>query len=171
MREQIELLNACREVSAATRHLAAESELAELRLDLERLAGRGAGGDDAKGDGRQVGAKGLYSREVAMPRPPSKITSELSERTAGRGSEALIDVVVELEGASGDEPSADALRKAFKQTATPVVEKITNLGGEVTGEAWINQTLRARLPASSVRLLSDLDEVTAVDVPHRLAFD
>lgn len=106
-----------------------------------------------------------------MPRPPSKITSELSERAAGGGSEALIDVVVELEGASGDEPSADALRRAFKQAATPVVETIANLGGEVTGEAWINQTLRAKLPAKSVRRLSDLDEVTAVDVPHRLTFD
>lgn len=49
VREQIELLNAWREVSVATRHLAAESELAELRLDLERLAGRGAGVTTQKG--------------------------------------------------------------------------------------------------------------------------
>jgi hypothetical protein len=72
---------------------------------------------------------------------------------------------VELGGASRDKSSADALREAFRQAATPVAEAINNLGGEVTGEAWINQTLRARLPAKSVGRLSDVDEVRAVAVP------
>ena len=64
---------------------------------------------------------------------------------------------------------AIALRKeAFSHDVVPVEEAVTKVGGEVVGHAWINQTVRARVPAHGLEQLSELDEVAVLDVPHTL---
>jgi hypothetical protein len=80
-------------------------------------------------------------------------------------------VIVELEPPSPERVSADELKVAFRQVADPVAEAIAGLGGEVKGEAWINSTLRARVPAASLGDLSELEPVAALDVPHQLTPD
>ena len=104
-----------------------------------------------------------------MPAYDKKVTPELQAR-AGDADE-LLDIIVELHDRNGGEQSVTALREAFSHTAAPVVERISNLGGEVTGEAWINQTVRARVPAQRVYELADLEEVSAPDVPHAIEPD
>jgi hypothetical protein len=47
-----------------------------------------------------------------------------------------------------------------------VEEAVRNAGGEVTGHAWINQTVRARVPADRVKELSEHERVAVLDAPH-----
>lgn len=101
----------------------------------------------------------------------TKITPELESRARSEDGEALLDVIVELEPPAPERVSAAELKVAFRQAADPVAEAIAGLGGEVEGEAWINSTLRARVPVASLGDLSDLEAVAALDVPHQLTPD
>lgn len=102
-----------------------------------------------------------------MPASESKITPELRARADSDAGD-LVDVVVELYGANGGATSVPQMKSAFSHAAVPVSEAIAGLGGEVTAEAWINQTLRARVPAHGLAQLADLEHVSALDVPHRI---
>ncbi len=97
-----------------------------------------------------------------------KLTPALQARVAEAPDE-LIDVVVELQPATAAD--AGALRAAFDSSAAPVLAAIDAAGGEVLGQAWINQTVRARVPAEHVEDVAGLDPVMAVDVPHRIEPD
>src|SRR5690349_7275219 len=107
-----------------------------------------------------------------------KITSPLAESVRNASADSPMDVIVELatpeveESATADRSAKIAARKqAFSKHAAPVVEAIRRLGGEVTGEAWINCTLRARLSPDKVPELSDESRVARLDVPRRLKAD
>ena len=101
----------------------------------------------------------------------SKITPALDSVESIGQSDDLVDVVVELDGSVHGQNDVAARKSAFAELAKPVSDAITDLGGEVLGEAWINQTLRARVPGSRVRDLSTLDEVMLVDVPREIKPD
>ena len=91
---------------------------------------------------------------------------------------ALVDIVVEFDTEpvdwvkNGNRALAiDQQRARFATLAEPVTHLIVSSGGEVLGEAWINGTLRARVPIDRlVDLLRD-ESVAFVDVPHRLERD
>ena len=101
----------------------------------------------------------------------TKLSPALQSRAAeSPAPDALIDVVVELEPATGA-ADAGALRAAFDRSAAPVLEAIGEAGGEVLGQAWINQTVRARVPAERLEDVAGLAPVMAVDVPHRIEPD
>jgi hypothetical protein len=97
-----------------------------------------------------------------------RITSDLAAQVDAADSANLLDVIVELDGGLERAPDIVAAKQAFSRAAEPVAEAITNLGGEVLGDAWINHTLRARVPARDVSTVAHLDRVTGVDVPHAL---
>jgi hypothetical protein len=98
----------------------------------------------------------------------AKISPALESRL-GAEDDDLLDVVVELERAAPEgSPSVPKLREAFERDAAPVSGAISSLGGEVTDQAWLNRTLRAKVPASAVSALADHDAVALLDVPHRL---
>ncbi len=106
----------------------------------------------------------------------SKITDDLASHMSAN-EDALVEVVVELHVAEedADAPAPTdrqakilAKKEGFRATAEPVVTAIRSCGGEVTGEAWINQTLRARVPARSVERLAEEEAVARVDVPHEI---
>jgi hypothetical protein len=109
----------------------------------------------------------------------AKLTPELTTRLAQADADDVLDVVVELDPQT--EPAAAtpqsrreqiALRKeTFIHDVAPVEEAIHEAGGEVVDRAWINQTVRARVPAQGVEQLSELDKVAALDVPRRLEAD
>jgi hypothetical protein len=101
---------------------------------------------------------------------PDKITSDLAAELDAADSANLVDVVVELVGEpEGDDMSA--ARDAFERAAAPVSQVISGVGGEILGGAWLNQTLRARVPAEAVGQVADADGVSLVDVPHALEAD
>lgn len=101
----------------------------------------------------------------------TKLSPALQARAAeAPAPDALIDVVVELEPVA-DAPDAGALRAAFDRSAAPVLDAIGQAGGEVLGQTWINQTVRARIPAERLGDVAGLAPVMAVDVPHRIEAD
>ena len=59
----------------------------------------------------------------------------------------------------------EARKRAFEQQAEPVVRLIQSLGGEVTGQAWINSSLRARLDKNMISSLSTNSNVSRLDLP------
>jgi hypothetical protein len=101
-------------------------------------------------------------------RAQSNITSDLAARIRAAGSTNLLDVVVEVGGDLDDASDVITAKQAFSRAAAPVAEAITSLGGEVIDDAWINHTLRARVPARDVSTVARLDSVAGIDVPHTL---
>jgi hypothetical protein len=108
-----------------------------------------------------------------------KVSAELASQLEASGEDCVIEVVVELEAPNGHPPVARADRQAaiaamkesFREVAEPVARAIVSAGGEITGEAWINRTLRARVPASSLPRIVAEQGVAAVDVPKPLELE
>ena len=108
-----------------------------------------------------------------------KISAELASQLEASGEDGVVEVVVELEPPNGQAPvePADrqaaiaALKEGFQAVAEPVEQAIVSNGGEITGKAWINRTLRARVPARSVPFIVEQDAVAAVTVPRPLELE
>ena len=103
----------------------------------------------------------------------SKLTASLESELRDKDADELIDIIMELAPAEAT-TSVDkrekvaALKAAFDRVSQPIVEAVQQLGGEVTGRGWINRTLRARVPAKALGLLSTSDAIESVDAPHKL---
>lgn len=80
----------------------------------------------------------------------------------------MLDVIVELTPEPVKPSTPPEMREAFERDVEPVSAAISRYGGQVVGSAWLNRTLRAKLPAVKVPELSDLHEIAALDVPHRI---
>lgn len=63
------------------------------------------------------------------------------------------------------------LKDSFSRITEPVEQMIKKEGGQVVDRAWINQALRIVIPASALHALSQLEQVTFLDVPHILKLD
>jgi len=108
-----------------------------------------------------------------------KLTHPLKERVRKAQAGDVIEVVVELvdRGTDDMEPHRSrpermrAIEEAFNRDANPVVVAIHGLGGQVTETFWIDQTVVARVPAAGVGALSRMDQVAALDVPHRISIE
>jgi hypothetical protein len=91
----------------------------------------------------------------------------------------MVDVVIELRPESEPktrQPQSRAekiatLKENFVRDLAPVEEAVLNAGGELTGQAWINRTVRARVPTECVKQLSEHQQVAKVDVPHAIEQD
>ncbi len=108
----------------------------------------------------------------------SKLSPGLLERLEHAREGELVDLVVELQplpvGQTDDASRAEriaSLREAFQREASPVEAAVRSAGGEVLGSAWINQSLRVRMPAGSVALLAELDRVSLLDSPRLLELE
>jgi hypothetical protein len=109
----------------------------------------------------------------------AKLKPDLKDQLTQAAPTEVLDVVLELglpaepvDGAPQSRSEQIALRKeAFSHDVVPVEEAVREVGGEVLDRAWINQTVRARVPAEGVEQLSELDKVETLDVPRRLEAD
>ena len=107
----------------------------------------------------------------------TKVTPQLEARLAAADEADELDIIVELQPSPSPDAPANraqriaAMKEAFRQQAQPVAEAIEQAGGQVTGQAWLNQTVRARVPARVVKELSTLERVASFDVPHQLESD
>ena len=109
----------------------------------------------------------------------SKVTEQLRKELERSDASEMLDVVIELR--PEDEPKTRqpqtlaekiaALKGNFISDLAPVEQAVRNAGGELTGQAWINRTLRARVPADCVKQLSEHEQVAKVDVPHAIEQD
>lgn len=64
-----------------------------------------------------------------------------------------------------------AIKRDFQRHAESVGHGLASAGGEVLDSAWINSTIRARIPAGQVSELEADDLVEALDTPERLEPD
>lgn len=108
----------------------------------------------------------------------SKLSPSLKKRLDRAAPGEMIEVVVELhptpilEGAAADrDERIAALHDAFAQRAAPLEAVVRASGGEVTGAVWLNETIRARVPAATVAALSGHPEVMLVDLPRALRLE
>jgi hypothetical protein len=84
-----------------------------------------------------------------------------------------IEVVVELQPvdvtalpAGSRHERVAALQAAFQRELAPVAQRIEAAGGTVLETAWLNQTVRSRLPAGALRSVAEEVAVHAIDLPH-----
>lgn len=104
-----------------------------------------------------------------------KISPPLLESLQQTEGDDWLDLIVEL-APEGDMSASvtsraekiAARKKQFARQAKPVADEIRRLGGEVTGEAWINGSLRIRLAKKMVPMLLHQDQVARLDLPHAI---
>jgi hypothetical protein len=96
------------------------------------------------------------------------ISPELDAEVRDADASRVLDVIVELVDGQQKVSSIAAAKERFSVVAKPVAEAISDSGGEVIGDAWLNHTLLARVPAGAVPLIAQLDGVAQVDLPHYL---
>lgn len=109
----------------------------------------------------------------------SKLSPTLVSKVETAHADDLVDVVLELQpadpaiaaGARSRSEKIAAHQEAFSRRSEPVESAIRQVGGEVIGSAWVNRTVRARVPARGLSHLSDLEPVAVLDVPHKLEPD
>ena len=113
----------------------------------------------------------LPSYSWAVMESPGKIRPELAAEVGAAESSKLLDVIVELDANPDEATDMATAKEAFERAALPVSEAISGYGGQVLEGAWINNTLRARMPAKAVSDLAGTAGVSAVDVPHAIEPD
>jgi hypothetical protein len=111
-----------------------------------------------------------------------KVRAILAEHLNKADPSDLLEIILELyppvesasTGATAMQSRSEqiaAKQEAFSRDVAPVKEAIRKVGGEITELAWINQTVRARVPARRVKELSQHEKVAALDLSHPLKPD
>jgi hypothetical protein len=109
-----------------------------------------------------------------------KLSSDLRRTLAASRKGDTVDVVVEVgkkDGVAAEPASGDraekiaALKMHFSASAEPIERAIESSGGEVLDRAWLNQSLKARLPREAVEALGEREDVDLLDTPRTLRPD
>ena len=109
--------------------------------------------------------------------PAEKVGPSLARRIAAADAQGQVEVVIELTGdvevpADGTrQQRIAAARSSFERDVAAVSDRIEAAGGEVLETAWLNRTLRGRLPAATVVRVAADDAVAAIDLPHTIQPD
>jgi hypothetical protein len=106
----------------------------------------------------------------------AKLGARLADQIASVDESTPVDVIVELRtidipGTGSRSERISLLRAEFEREAQPVTSLIEAAGGEVLGAAWINQTLRCRIPAMQIPRVASDEAVTRVELPELLQYD
>jgi hypothetical protein len=106
-------------------------------------------------------------------RSRTKVSPRLADELSRMSEPDTVDVVIELtpSGTPGSGTRAErvaAARSAFEDRLGSVTEAVTAAGGEVVDSAWLNQTVRGRLPAGRVEQVAADDAVAVVDLARPL---
>ncbi len=107
-----------------------------------------------------------------------RTTADLDKLLNDVGPTGVVRVAVELQPAKADKVAGlsrrDQINNAKKVMSVDfdaVKQNIQQLGGEVLGYVWLNQTILANVPAGQVSKLASLDKVNLVDLPHTLRLE
>jgi hypothetical protein len=105
-----------------------------------------------------------------------KLTEKLAEHIEKAAEGDMLDLIVELDPARGQEILAtsqgisraeriEKLKEDFTRQTAAVVSTIAEAGGEILDQAWVNKTLKVRIPVESIAQITEEKEVAAVDIP------
>ena len=107
-----------------------------------------------------------------------KLTSNLRQQLAATPKGHSVEVVVEVgKKAASEPPPGDraqkiaAMKQSFSVSSEPIERAIESSGGKVIDRAWINQSLKVRLPREAVEALSEREDVERVDTPRTIRPD
>lgn len=108
--------------------------------------------------------------------PAAKLSDRVTERLGSADESSPIEVIVELHPievppAGSREQRIAAAKAGFERELQDVAEKIEEVGGQVIEAAWLNQTVRSRIPAAGLSQVAETDAVTAIDLPQPLQAD
>lgn len=103
----------------------------------------------------------------------SKVSPTLADQVVDHADDDQVYVVVELRpgtaAATGTRAQKIArLKREFDEEAAPVKQAIEDLGGEVLEGAWLNKTLRTRLPKWALEQLEKDDRVALLDATRSI---
>jgi hypothetical protein len=102
-----------------------------------------------------------------------KLSPQLRQELDAVEASSQVEVIVELQpvempkAASRQERMA-AMKEGFERELRPVAERIIQAGGQVLETAWLNQTVRSRIPAHEVSHVAEHETVSGIDLPHKL---
>ena len=105
-----------------------------------------------------------------------KIRPELARAIQQSSGDQMLELIVELDSALAPPPKAPpaasraariaAAQESFSEQLRPVEQLIQDGGGEVLERAWINSSVRARVPANFVPKLSRATEIAVRSRPR-----
>jgi hypothetical protein len=103
----------------------------------------------------------------------AKLTDRVTERIRSVDQSSPVEVIVELHPlrspTEGSRAERIAAAKAdFEHSLRDVAERIEEVGGQVIETAWLNQTVRSRIPAAGLERVAETDAVEAIDLPQQL---
>lgn len=107
----------------------------------------------------------------------SPISPMLASRVQSAPAASLLRVVIELKNVDrfvSELPRTSRIVEAKRQLSAnldTVAHGIQSLGGEVLGSAWLNRTILADVPASTIQEIAMMDRVQSVDVPSSLSIE
>jgi hypothetical protein len=103
----------------------------------------------------------------------AKLSPQLAEHIESVDESSVVDVIVELNPlevpTSGSRQERVAsLKEQFQRELRPVAKRVVESGGQVIETAWINQTMRSRVPAGELSHLAEEESVNRIDLPRML---
>lgn len=102
----------------------------------------------------------------------SKVTPPLADKLRELPREEEVEVVVEFGEETIDAldraDNVEQMRAVFAGYTAPLKAKIQSLGGDITGEGWLNGTLQCKMSKSAVESLDDEPAIARVDLPRAL---
>jgi hypothetical protein len=103
-------------------------------------------------------------------RGAAKLSRRLAKRIDSVDGSSPVEVIVELQPlnlptAGSRQERMAAAKQRFELELRSVADKITEAGGQVLETAWLNQTVRSRIPAREVPRVAEDDTVSAIDLP------
>jgi hypothetical protein len=106
-------------------------------------------------------------------RDVTKLSPRLRHELGAVDESSQVEVIVELQSvempkAASRQESMAAMKEGFERELRPVAAKIIEAGGQVLETAWLNQTVRSRIPAREVSHLAEHEAVSGIDLPHKL---
>lgn len=61
------------------------------------------------------------------------------------------------------------VKEAFNKAIKPLEKIINNKGGNILHSAWINQTIKARIPTQFISDLANENSVATIDLPRSIS--
>jgi hypothetical protein len=106
----------------------------------------------------------------------TKLGQTLAEELERAKPADELDVVFELSATetSDAEPAKSRgerialMQDAFNRNSIGLERAVQEAGGKIIDKAWINQTVRARVPAQALENLGRLESVLLIDAPREL---
>ena len=113
---------------------------------------------------------------MTVPEPPAKVAPRLAELLDELDPPEPVEVVIELTGPAPATTGSRAervaaARSSFSHDLAAVRATIVAAGGEVLDSAWLNRTVRSRVPAAGIAAVAADGAVAAVDLSHRIEPD